>query len=77
MWEKPEVDLLLKVYLFNITNKDAFLKGTEKLKVQEVGPYVYKLVLHSFKRILYGISQSSPRNCGYSSLTSCLLVIAD
>ncbi|XP_073977460.1 scavenger receptor class B member 1-like isoform X1 [Rhodnius prolixus] len=42
MWEKPEVDLLLKVYLFNITNKDAFLKGTEKLKVQEVGPYVYK-----------------------------------
>ncbi|KAK9506592.1 hypothetical protein O3M35_008493 [Rhynocoris fuscipes] len=41
MWKKPEVDLLLKVYLFNVTNKDEFLRGA-KLKVQEVGPYVYR-----------------------------------
>uniref|UniRef100_A0A0A9YDQ1 Scavenger receptor class B member 1 n=1 Tax=Lygus hesperus TaxID=30085 RepID=A0A0A9YDQ1_LYGHE len=42
IWKKPEVDLLLKVYLFNVTNRDAFLAGKEKLKVQQVGPYVYK-----------------------------------
>lgn len=42
LWRKPPVDLYLKVYLFNITNAEAFLNGEEKLHVQEVGPYVYK-----------------------------------
>ncbi|KAG8230739.1 hypothetical protein J437_LFUL011074 [Ladona fulva] len=42
IWKKPPVDLYLKVFLFNITNKDAFLNGKEKLRVEEVGPYVYK-----------------------------------
>lgn len=42
LWRKPPVDLYLKVYLFNVTNAEAFLRGEEKLKVEEVGPYVYK-----------------------------------
>jgi scavenger receptor class B, member 1 len=43
LWERPPVDLHLKVYLFNITNHEAFLAGTDsKLNVEEVGPYVYK-----------------------------------
>ncbi|KAL0131544.1 hypothetical protein PUN28_002827 [Cardiocondyla obscurior] len=43
MWRKPEVDLYLKVYLFNVTNHNEFLSGEEsKLRFQEVGPYVYK-----------------------------------
>ncbi|XP_067012434.2 scavenger receptor class B member 1 [Anabrus simplex] len=42
IWRKPSADLVLRVYLFNITNKDEFLSGKEKLKVQEVGPYVYR-----------------------------------
>lgn len=43
MWQKPEVDLYLRVYLWNVTNKDEFLNGIDdKLKVQEVGPYVYR-----------------------------------
>ncbi|XP_055853022.1 scavenger receptor class B member 1 isoform X2 [Episyrphus balteatus] len=42
LWEKPPVDLYLKVYLFNITNAEAFLAGREKMNVEEVGPYVYK-----------------------------------
>ncbi|XP_025830984.1 scavenger receptor class B member 1 isoform X2 [Agrilus planipennis] len=42
MWRKPPVDLYLRVFLFNVTNREAFLRGEEKLKVQEVGPYVYK-----------------------------------
>lgn len=43
IWRKPDVDLYLKVYLWNITNHEDYLAGrAEKLKFQEVGPYVYK-----------------------------------
>ncbi|XP_055908246.1 scavenger receptor class B member 1 isoform X2 [Eupeodes corollae] len=42
LWEKPPVDLYLKVYLFNITNAEAFMEGREKMNVEQVGPYVYK-----------------------------------
>ncbi|CAL1682380.1 unnamed protein product [Lasius platythorax] len=43
LWRKPEADLYLKVYLFNVTNHDEYLNGREsKLRFQEVGPYVYK-----------------------------------
>ncbi|XP_011877629.1 PREDICTED: scavenger receptor class B member 1 isoform X2 [Vollenhovia emeryi] len=43
LWRKPEVDIYLKVYLFNVTNRDEYLSGEEsKLRFQEVGPYVYK-----------------------------------
>lgn len=42
MWKKPPVDVFLKVYVFNITNSEQFLNGTEKLRVEEIGPYVYQ-----------------------------------
>jgi len=43
LWRKPEVDLYVKIYLFNVTNRDEYLSGEEsKLRFQEVGPYVYK-----------------------------------
>lgn len=42
MWRKPPVDVYLKVYIFNITNADEFMRGEEKLRVVEVGPYVYQ-----------------------------------
>lgn len=42
LWAKPPVDLYIKIYLFNITNAEAFLGGREKLNVQQIGPYVYK-----------------------------------
>ncbi|XP_071450574.1 scavenger receptor class B member 1-like [Hetaerina americana] len=45
IWRKPPVDLYLRVFLFNVTNKDEFLSGKEKLRVQEVGPYVYREVI--------------------------------
>lgn len=41
-WQSSKVHLELKAFLFNITNKEAFLKGEEKLKLNEVGPYVYQ-----------------------------------
>ncbi|KAG7295692.1 hypothetical protein JYU34_021976 [Plutella xylostella] len=46
MWRKPEVDLYVKVYLFNVTNADDYLAGkADKVIVNEVGPYVYKELL--------------------------------
>ncbi|KAL9931002.1 scavenger receptor class B member 1 isoform 2-T2 [Glossina fuscipes fuscipes] len=42
LWAKPPVDLYIKIYLFNITNAEAFLAGREKMNVQQVGPYVYR-----------------------------------
>ncbi|XP_025074207.1 platelet glycoprotein 4-like [Pogonomyrmex barbatus] len=45
LWRKPEVDLYVKIYLFNVTNRDEYLSGKEsKLRFQQVGPYVYKLL---------------------------------
>ncbi|ENN71632.1 hypothetical protein D910_12528 [Dendroctonus ponderosae] len=46
LWEKPPVDLFLKVYLWNVTNSEEFMSGkAKKLKFQEVGPYTYREVL--------------------------------
>lgn len=43
LWAKPPVDLYVRVYLFNVTNREAFLSGQDKqLNIQEIGPYVYK-----------------------------------
>ncbi|XP_065358409.1 scavenger receptor class B member 1 isoform X1 [Calliphora vicina] len=42
LWAQPPVDLYIKVYLFNITNAEAFMAGREKMNVEQVGPYVYK-----------------------------------
>jgi len=43
LWERPPVDLFLKVYLFNITNHEDFMSGrAKKLNVEEIGPYVYQ-----------------------------------
>lgn len=50
MWKTPEADVYLKVYIFNITNREDFLSGKdEKLKFQEVGPYVYRYVRENVK----------------------------
>lgn len=43
MWEKPEVNLYLKVYLFNVTNRDEYMSGKDtKLRFKQTGPYVYR-----------------------------------
>ncbi|CAO1322116.1 unnamed protein product [Diamesa tonsa] len=42
-WLNPKPEVLLNVYIFNITNSAEFMKGTDKvLKLQEVGPIVYQ-----------------------------------
>lgn len=47
LWKKPPIDVYIKVYIFNITNADEFLKGGVKLKVEEIGPYVYQECLEN------------------------------
>ncbi|XP_054002361.1 scavenger receptor class B member 1 [Hylaeus anthracinus] len=47
LWKKPPIDVYIKVYIFNVTNAEEFLKGEEKLKVEEVGPYVYQEILEN------------------------------
>ncbi|XP_069684901.1 scavenger receptor class B member 1-like [Periplaneta americana] len=43
IWSNPPIYPIVQVYLFNYTNADAFAKGIDKkLRVQEVGPYVYR-----------------------------------
>ncbi|KAJ6648620.1 Scavenger receptor class B member 1 [Pseudolycoriella hygida] len=47
LWQNPPVDVYIKIYLFNITNAEEFMRGDEKMKVEEVGPYVYReMLLH-------------------------------
>lgn len=41
-WQKPGVMRLTKVYIFNVTNSQAFLETGEKPKLVEVGPFVYR-----------------------------------
>ncbi|XP_076162654.1 scavenger receptor class B member 1 isoform X2 [Ptiloglossa arizonensis] len=46
IWRKPDIELYLKVYLFNVTNHEEYMSGKEsKLRFQERGPYVYRELL--------------------------------
>lgn len=48
-WKTPPDEVLLRVYLFNITNSREFLNGTDtKLNVQEIGPIIFREKLEHF-----------------------------
>ena len=43
MWLNPPVHPIMKLSVFNVTNLEAWLEGTdEEMNVQEVGPFVYR-----------------------------------
>uniref|UniRef100_A0A336MGZ2 CSON001578 protein n=1 Tax=Culicoides sonorensis TaxID=179676 RepID=A0A336MGZ2_CULSO len=45
-WKEPEPEVIVKIRVFNITNGDAFLNGTDStIKLDEVGPIVYREIL--------------------------------
>lgn len=45
LWQNPPVNLYLKIYLFNVTNAEAFMAGDDaKMKVEQIGPYVYRWI---------------------------------
>ncbi|CAH1155052.1 unnamed protein product [Phaedon cochleariae] len=45
IWSNPPYDVVMKLYVFNVTNPEEFLRGEEKLNVQQLGPYAYKELL--------------------------------
>jgi scavenger receptor class B protein 1 len=42
LWSEPPYDVFIDAFIFNVTNKDEFLAGKEKMKIEQVGPYVYQ-----------------------------------
>ena len=43
IFKAPEPEVLFKVYIFEVTNPEEFLDGTDDvLKVKQVGPVVYR-----------------------------------
>lgn len=42
-WKNPPDEVLLRVYVFNITNPQEFLNGKDKkLRLQEIGPFIFR-----------------------------------
>ena len=44
-WKNSSVksSRLIKVYVYNVTNPNAFLNKREKIRIEEFGPFVYKV----------------------------------
>ncbi|XP_049792924.1 lysosome membrane protein 2 isoform X1 [Schistocerca nitens] len=40
-WREPPVDPVMSVYIYNVTNADAFLNNGDKPILEELGPFVY------------------------------------
>ncbi|KAK6633875.1 hypothetical protein RUM44_004482 [Polyplax serrata] len=53
LWLSPPVTVYVKIYIFNFTNPGDFLAGKEKLKVQQLGPYVYAEQLENTNPIFH------------------------
>lgn len=54
MWQRPTVRVLYKIHLFNYTNVEDFENGrAEKLKVEDVGPYIYRETLQRVNPVFH------------------------
>lgn len=43
VFKKPPVEVLLRAYIFNVTNAEEFMNGKDSnMNVTEVGPYVFQ-----------------------------------
>ncbi|CRK96535.1 CLUMA_CG009959, isoform A, partial [Clunio marinus] len=66
LWSKPSVSIYFNIYLFNITNKEAFLSGEDtKIVYQEIGPYAFRetlentnAIFHKNNTVTYNIKRS-------------------
>uniref|UniRef100_A0A1B0DID5 Uncharacterized protein n=1 Tax=Phlebotomus papatasi TaxID=29031 RepID=A0A1B0DID5_PHLPP len=41
-WKKPDPIVRLRVFIFEVINHEEFLQGDEMLKLQQIGPIVYR-----------------------------------
>lgn len=58
LWLKPPLEVFISVYMFNVTNVEAFMSGQDsKLKLVEVGPYVYQEVLEN-QNVLFNVNKT-------------------
>ncbi|CRL03535.1 CLUMA_CG016379, isoform A [Clunio marinus] len=58
-WKDPEPEVLMKVFIFNITNSEEFISGKDsKLKLQEIGPITFQEVL-KHKDIIFHYENST------------------
>ncbi|XP_050501599.1 scavenger receptor class B member 1 isoform X2 [Diabrotica virgifera virgifera] len=69
-WVVPPKDAIVKIYLFNVTNSERFLNKTDnKLKLEEVGPIVFREIL-VHKNIVFNdngtLSYTSNRTLQYA-----------
>ncbi|GLV45391.1 uncharacterized protein CBL_05494 [Carabus blaptoides fortunei] len=51
IWKKPPYTIYITVYVFNVTNADAFISGEEKLQFEEIGPYVFQEMLENTEAV--------------------------
>ncbi|KAF2893100.1 hypothetical protein ILUMI_13073 [Ignelater luminosus] len=42
LWKHPPYEVLVNLYIFNVSNPKEFLRGEETLRFNEIGPYVYR-----------------------------------
>ena len=53
-WQRPTVRAIYKIHIFNYTNVEDFESGkAKKLKVQDVGPYIYRETLQRVNTVLH------------------------
>lgn len=63
-WLSPPVDPLVKVHVFNYTNIEEFLNGTDdKIKVVDIGPYTYREKVEKSMMEFHGASISFYVSC--------------
>lgn len=56
-WKNPPDEVLLRVYLFNVTNSERFETGIDsKLELNEIGPIVFRWATISIRKSLNFIS---------------------
>lgn len=78
-WKTPPLDPELRIHLFNYTNADRYLRGEDKkLKVEDLGPYVYKekfekvnVTFNNNHTISYQVSKKNPNDNFYLFKMKC------
>ncbi|XP_011496150.1 PREDICTED: sensory neuron membrane protein 2-like [Ceratosolen solmsi marchali] len=76
-WQRPAVRAVYRVRIFNYTNVDDFETGkVEKLRVQEVGPYIYRETLTRVNPYLGNNAMALSRDMSFLAQVSLTAVLS-